>query len=182
MYSAWLTLYMTCMCTYSSLLYSPNGLNMNRIPYSLPTSAYSTCRLKVSRYHHILFVHLHGWTQTAPLLMMILHVEYAERGREYGILFIVRLFGENSNLEYVHIYAIYRVNQAEYVIHICRVAPQEYMNIYSTRKEVSHATIKLGLHVNVTPATATLSRCHANTKLCFHVNATPANATLLRLR
>ena len=84
--------------------------------------------------------------------------------------------------EYVRIYVIYRVTQAEYVICIRMDASQEDVNTFSTRKEVSHSTIKLGLHVNVTPATATLSKCHANTKLCFHVNATPANATLLRLR
>jgi len=28
----------------------------------------------------------------------------------------------------------YRVNQAEYVIHIFVVAPQKYVNIYSTRR------------------------------------------------
>jgi len=28
------------------------------------------------------------------------------------------------------------VNQAEYVIHICVVTPQEYVNIYSTRRPV----------------------------------------------
>jgi len=65
---------------------------------------------------------------------MDLHVEHAERGREYGILFTVSLFGEYSNLEYVDIHVIYRVNQAEYVIHMFRVAPQEYVNIYSTRR------------------------------------------------
>ena len=51
-----------------------------------------------------------------------LHVEYAERGNEYGILFRCSLFCENV-LEYVRIHAIYRVNQAEYVIHILVVAP-----------------------------------------------------------
>ena len=45
-----------------------------------------------------------------------LRVEYAERGKYYGILFIFSLFCEYSNLEYVHINVIYRVNQAECVI------------------------------------------------------------------
>jgi len=31
-------------------------------------------------------------------------------------------------------HVIYRVNQAGYVIHILLVAPQEYVNIYSTRR------------------------------------------------
>jgi len=51
---------------------------------------------------------------------------------KYGILFIVSLFYEYSNLEYVHIHAIYRVNQAEYVIRILVATPQEYVNTYST--------------------------------------------------
>jgi len=37
-------------------------------------------------------------------------------------------------IEYVRMHVIYRLNQAEYVIHICVVAPQEYVNIYSTRR------------------------------------------------
>jgi len=62
-----------------------------------------------------------------------LHVEYA--GGENNIrciLFILSLFYEHSNLEYVHIHVIYRVNQAEYVIRILVAAPQEYVNTYST--------------------------------------------------
>jgi len=41
-----------------------------------------------------------------PLVFMPLpplHVEYAERRRTYGILFIYRPFYEYSNLEYVHV-------------------------------------------------------------------------------
>jgi len=44
------------------------------------------------------------------------------------------LFCEYIHLEYVRIHGIYRVDQAEYVIHILVVAPHEYMNIYSTRR------------------------------------------------
>jgi len=33
-----------CMCTYLRLVYSYRRLNMNRIPYSILRSAYSTCR------------------------------------------------------------------------------------------------------------------------------------------
>jgi len=54
------------------------------------------------------------------------------RGKEYGILFIFSLFCEYIHLEYVRIHVIYKVNQAEYVIHILVVALQEYVNIYST--------------------------------------------------
>jgi len=61
---------------------------------------------------------------------MSLHVEYAERGTEYGILFIVSLFCECIYLEYVRIHVIYSVNQAEYVIHFLA-------NIYSTRRDMS---------------------------------------------
>jgi len=44
------------------------------------------------------------------------------------------LFCEYYHLEYVRIHVIYRVNQAEYVIHILVVAPQEYVKLYSTRR------------------------------------------------
>jgi len=60
-----------------------------------------------------------------------LHVEYAERGIEYGILFIFSLFCEYIHLEYM---VIYRVDQAEYLTHMLAVAPQEYVNSYSTRR------------------------------------------------
>jgi len=65
-----------------------------------------------------------------------LHVEYAGRGKEYGILFIFSLFCEYIHLEYVRIHGIYGVNQAEYVTHVLVVAPQEYVNTYSTRRTV----------------------------------------------
>jgi len=44
------------------------------------------------------------------------------------------LFREYVHLEYVRIHVIYRVNQAEYGIHFCVVAPQENGNTYSTRR------------------------------------------------
>ena len=64
----------------------------------------------------------------------ILYVEYAKGRIQYGILFTFSLFYEYSNLEYVHIHAIYRVNQAEYVIHVLVAASQEYVNTYATRR------------------------------------------------
>jgi len=63
-----------------------------------------------------------------------LHIEYAEQGKEYGILFMFSLFCEYIHLEYVRIHATYRVNQTEYVIHLLVAAPQEYVNFYSTRR------------------------------------------------
>ena len=63
-----------------------------------------------------------------------LHVEYPERGKEYGILFRFSLVCEYARLEYARIYVIYRVNQAEYGIHSLVVGPQEYVNTYSTRR------------------------------------------------
>jgi len=63
-----------------------------------------------------------------------LHVEYAERGTDNGILLKCSLFCEYSNLECVHIHGIYRVDQAEYVIRIRAAASQEYVNTYSTRR------------------------------------------------
>jgi len=65
-------------------------------------------------------------------LTLTLDVEYAERGKEYGILFIFSLFCEYVHLEYVRIRVIYRVKQSEYGIPILVVATQEYVNIYST--------------------------------------------------
>jgi len=62
------------------------------------------------------------------------HVEYAERGTVYGILFILGQVREYMHLKYVRIHLIYRVNQAEYVIHAFVVAPREYVNTYSTRR------------------------------------------------
>ena len=67
--------------------------------------------------------------------MKDIHVEYAERGNEYSILFIGSLFCEYIHLEYARIHVIYRVGQAEYGIHglhMIVVAPQGHMNIYST--------------------------------------------------
>jgi len=69
----------------------------------------------------------------------VLHVEYAERGTEYGILFTFNLFCEYANLEYVRIRVIYRVNQAEYGIHILVVAQQKYVNTCSTPRLTSLA-------------------------------------------
>jgi len=64
--------------------------------------------------------------------ILILHVEYAGGRIQYGILFTFSLFCEYSNLEYVHVPAMYRVNQAECVIRILVAASQEYVNTYST--------------------------------------------------
>ena len=47
-----------------------------------------------------------------------LHVEYAEGEKEHGILFIFSPFYEYIPLEYYRVSAIYRIHQAEYVIHI----------------------------------------------------------------
>jgi len=47
------------------------------------------------------------------------------------------LFCEYIRLEYVRLHVIYRVNQAEYAIHILVVASQEYVNTFSTRRQVS---------------------------------------------
>ena len=87
------------------------------------------------------------------------YVEYAERGKENGILFVLNLFCEYMQLEYVRIHVIYRDNQAEYGIHILVVAPQEHVNIYSTHRSVtltlcvlfasSQVTTKLGQSVPI---------------------------------
>jgi len=61
-------------------------------------------------------------------------VEYVERGKEHGILFMFSLLCEYIHLEYERIHVIYRVNQTEYLVRILVVAPQEYVNIYSTRR------------------------------------------------
>ena len=53
------------------------------------------------------------------------------------------------HLEYVRIYVIYRVNQAEHVIHILVVAPQEYVNIYSTRRVIGHVALRMHAHKRV---------------------------------
>jgi len=50
------------------------------------------------------------------------------------ILFIFNLFCEYTNLACVIVPVVYRVNQAEYAIHIRVVASQEYVNTYSTRR------------------------------------------------
>jgi len=56
---------MTGTRTYSREMYSQNRQNMNSIPYSLPRSAYSTCRvtstmqLLSKNYRYIHFAHVH---------------------------------------------------------------------------------------------------------------------------
>jgi len=62
----------------------------------------------------IIIIIIIGLTQQRGLAprqrrLATLHDEYAERGKEYGILFIFSLFCEYSNLEYGGICVIYRV-------------------------------------------------------------------------
>jgi len=64
----------------------------------------------------------------------VLHVEYAELEKEYGILFTCSLFCEYIHLECVRTHVTYRVDKSEYAIHILVVASQKYVNIYSTRR------------------------------------------------
>jgi len=56
----------------------------------------------------------------------ILIVEYAERRRKHGILFIFSLLCTGS--------VMYRNSQAEYIIYFRVAASQEYVNTYSTRR------------------------------------------------
>jgi len=67
-----------------------------------------------------------------------LYVEYARGRLKYGFLFRFSLFYEYSNLEYVHIHVIYRVDWAEYFIRVLVAAPQEYENTYSTCRKRRH--------------------------------------------
>jgi len=66
--------------------------------------------------------------------LLTLRVEYVKQRNRYGILFILSLFREYTHLEYVHVHVVYRVNPAEYVMHMLVVAQPEYVNIYSTRR------------------------------------------------
>ena len=82
-------------------------------------------------------------------------VEYAERGKEYSILFILSLLYEYTPLEYVRIPVIFRVHQTEYVIHILVAASQEYVSTYSTRRVrlrllFACARVRLALYMTVT--------------------------------
>ena len=70
------------------------------------------------------------------------------------------LLYEYSNLEYVHIYVMYRVTQAEYVICILVAASQEYVNTYSTRR-VSTYSLPSCIH---TRASARCARAAAGTE------------------
>jgi len=62
---------------------------------------------------------------------------------KYGMLFLFSLFYEYSNLECVYIHAIYRVDQAEYVIRILVAASQECVKPYSTSRTaaLTHSTL-----------------------------------------
>jgi len=64
------------------------------------------------------------------------------RRGKYGLLFISSLFCEYTNLEYVRVPVIYRVNQAEYVIQILVAASQKYVNTYSTRRNTTQHTTR----------------------------------------
>jgi len=59
---------------------------------------------------------------------------YMLNTRRGEFLFIFSLLYEYTNLQYVHIHVIYRVHQAEYGIRMHEAAPQEYVNINSTRR------------------------------------------------
>jgi len=87
-----------------------------------------------------------------------LHVEYAERGKYYGILSIFSLFCEYIQFEYVRLHVIYRGTQAEYGIHIHVAAPQEYVNTYSTRRASSGYKTKIGIEGEEDPAAAGIER------------------------
>jgi len=50
------------------------------------------------------------------------------------MVFVFSPFCDYVKLECVRIYVIYRVNQAEYVIHKLVVAPQEYVSTHPTRR------------------------------------------------
>jgi len=60
------------------------------------------------------------WLHTLVLRSYMLNTRSKEY--EYGILFICSLFCEYIHLGYVLIHAIYRVNQAEHVIHMLVVS------------------------------------------------------------
>jgi len=67
-----------------------------------------------------------------------LHVDYAERRINYGILFIFSPFHEYSNLKYEHIPVYYRVHRAEYGIHIAVAASQEYVKQSTGHTHTGH--------------------------------------------
>ena len=77
--------------------------------------------------------HLHTIPFTAVRITpYMLNTRNEEPNNEFSSY--LACFCEYIHLEYVRIHIIYRVNQAEYVIHTIAVAPQEYVNIYSTRR------------------------------------------------
>jgi len=88
--------------------------------------------------------------------------------------FYSSLFCENSYLEYVYIHVIYRGNQAEYVIHSLVVAPQEYVNIYSTRRGLASTrysftpslscTSQSSVYCPTSSALLTLLQCYCTTR------------------
>jgi len=71
-------------------------------------------------------------------VLAFLHVEYAERRIQLGILFTFSLFGEYSHVEHVHIHVTCRVNQAEYVIRIPVAVPQEYVKQSTGHTHTGH--------------------------------------------
>jgi len=112
-----------------------------------------------------------GMPRDSPVGRLELCVTGAMSARElgstrfkYGILFIFGLFHEYSNLEYVHIHGIYKVNQAENVVHILVVAPQEYVNIYSTRRLTTHSSLRLVSDYHAAPIVPCLLP-HASSRL-----------------
>jgi len=75
----------------------------------------------------------------------VLRAKHAESINKCGILFIVSLFCDYMNLEYVYVHAICRVNQAKYAIRMLVVAPQEYVDTHSTRR-LTASRVPVGLH------------------------------------
>ena len=55
-YSGWSTLYMRWIRTYARGTHSQNKLNMNRMPYLLPRSVYSTCRVWTRDHFYFCFL------------------------------------------------------------------------------------------------------------------------------
>jgi len=63
----------------------------------------------------------------------ILHVEYAEEEKNTAFYGYLACFVNTFTLNIYVSMSYTRVNQAKYGIHILVVAPQEYVNTYSTR-------------------------------------------------
>jgi len=121
-----------CVCVQQTV---PRGPSFQHCQHSLFTSHTHTAATMERGWRKSSIrptLHTTGDSGFAIKRFSVLHVEYAIRRINDGIIFTSSLFYKYSSLESVRVPIQCRVHQAEYVIHILVAVSQVYVNTFST--------------------------------------------------